>query len=784
MTKEKLLAGSHFRKNKGSSIGIFILMLIASLLLCTSMILFTDTYPTAKKEAERLEGGDGFLYFTSETIDETDPALQSILSENTARYDVSKAIHFSLISVPFGSAELAVQLHIETPDTMAKKEMAKAEIVSEDTSIASDYIYLPYQFTSAGGFSIGDDFDLKIYSETYHLKVRGFLNSVYGGCNNDGLFEMVVPEDIYAKILSQKGDAGESTFIPFELKDGVKVSAFRIRLMNTMKSMDPLADINLATIGSTLSGRSFMSLIIAGSFLAITVIVLIVVILMIVNSISNYVKENMKTIGALKAIGYTGRNIKVSLLLMFLTLALIGSILGILVSYLIAGPVSSVVIAQMGIPYSISFSLISTITALVAVLGVTVLVTLLSLRKINRIQPIVALREGTESHSFRTNPVKLEKSILGLDASLSLKTMIHNKKQNIITFFVMGFLIFLCTIALLMFENFNRNPKLNLLVSETCDGLITFDKDTKAEAEEFLSKQEGVSNIRRSYIDTVYVGEENSLYLEAFDDPGKKGNTDVCYKGRLPAHDNEINISGLFAKNEGYKIGDEITITLGNRSATYLITGFIQTTNNGGGEGIMTEAGYAKLADLSTRSANIYFDTDKDEQIDPVLEACKDKFGEGVTTSANFLDLIEANMITFRGIAALMLAMVISVSVMIILLVLFLLIRSLVFSKRKDYGIYKAIGYTSKSLILQTAGSFMPAIILSVIVFSVVSYFVANPYMQLIMINFGLMKCTFDIPIPGLVVIGAAMILISFLFAVLQARRIKKVEPYQMLVAE
>ncbi|MBR4010263.1 MAG: FtsX-like permease family protein, partial [Clostridiales bacterium] len=102
----------------------------------------------------------------------------------------------------------------------------------------------------------------------------------------------------------------------------------------------------------------------------------------------------------------------------------------------------------------------------------------------------------------------------------------------------------------------------------------------------------------------------------------------------------------------------------------------------------------------------------------------------------------------------------------------------------KDYGIYKAIGYTSKSLILQTAGSFMPTIILSVILFSVVSYFVANPYMQFIMIAFGLMKCTFAIPIPGIIIVGAGMILLSFVFAVLQAKRVKKIEPYQMLIAE
>ena len=784
MTKEFLLAKSHFRKNKGSSIGIFCLMFLSAMLLCLAMILFTDTYPTAKKEAKRLDSGDGLLYVSSQTVDENTPELSELLSENTARMDVYKTLYCRLCSVPFGETSMITDVQLETLDKAAKKTMSRTEIVTEDPFITSDYIYLPYQFKTSGVAEIGDNYNITLFGETYHFTIKGFLNSVYGGCNNCGLFEMAVSEDTYAKLLSQAGENSETTFITYALKENVKPEAFRIKVMNGIKMVDPAADIHMVTIENTLSGRSFMSLIIAGSFLAVTMIVMIVIILMIVNSISNYIKENMKTIGALKAIGYTGKNIKVSMLLMFLALALVASTLGVLCSYLVTTPIANVVIAQMGVPYTVSFSLVSTVSAFAAVILLTFLVTILSLLKINKIQPIVALREGVQSHNFRTNHVPLDKTFLGLNAGLSIKTMLHNKRQNIITFFVMGFLVFLCVIALLMYENFNRNPKVDLMTNETCSGIVGFDKDAKVDGEEYLATLPGVKNIRRSYEGTVYVGEDNSLWVNTYTDPTKKNNKNECYKGRLPSHDNEINVSGLFAKKEGYEIGDEITVTLGDQSFTYLICGLIQTTNNGGSEAVLSEAGYAHICDLASYPVYLYFDTEKDEQIDPVIDACKDKFGEHVITTANFPELIDANMTTFRGIATLMLISVCSISALVILLVLFLLIRSLIFAKRKDYGIYKAIGYTSGNLILQTAGSFMPAIILSVIIYSIVSYFVANPYMNIIMINFGLMKCTFNIPIPGILIIGAAMILLSFVFAVFEARKIRKIEAYQMLVAE
>ena len=104
--------------------------------------------------------------------------------------------------------------------------------------------------------------------------------------------------------------------------------------------------------------------------------------------------------------------------------------------------------------------------------------------------------------------------------------------------------------------------------------------------------------------------------------------------------------------------------------------------------------------------------------------------------------------------------------------------------KKKEYGILKALGYKSKDLILQTAISFMPSIIISVIIFSIVSYFLTNPYMNLIMINFGIMKCNFVIPIGGVIIVGIMLVIISFLFAIFESRRIKKIEPYNLLLAE
>lgn len=145
---------------------------------------------------------------------------------------------------------------------------------------------------------------------------------------------------------------------------------------------------------------------------------------------------------------------------------------------------------------------------------------------------------------------------------------------------------------------------------------------------------------------------------------------------------------------------------------------------------------------------------------------------------------IQGNRTIFRKVAGMMLMLVVIISVIVTALVLYLLMKTLLYNKRKDYGIYKALGYTSGNLILQTALSFMPAIILSVIVFSIISYYTANSYMRIFMGTFGLMKCNFAIPVGGTVMIGLGMILFAFLMAVLLAGRIRKLEAYDMLTQE
>lgn len=783
MEKIKLLTGSHFRKNKATSIGLFLLIILAAMLICASILLFTNVYPTVSREAENLNAGDGFIRLTKDIEGIDDACIGKLMNGDVKEYEAYHSLVYNSTSVPFGSGKVVMHVQVNNSEAFNKK-VGRTEVVEEDTSIESNYIYLPYQFYTSKSNEIGDTYSIELLGKKYDLTVKGFTNNTYFGCNNNGTYEFIVDDQTFDEMAERDAATQEGIVIIYSLKDGVKNSRFAIRFANDLLKYNVNTDVNSVSLTSVISGRTFMSLIIAISFLSISILIFLVIILMLVNCISNYIKENMKTLGALKAIGYTSGNIKASLLMMFGMLGVTGAVIGVALSYAIMPVIAKFAVVQMGVPYTVKFDVIPTLAAFAIVVIYILVVTLLSVRKIRGIDPIIALRDGVAAHNFKKNRIRLDRSALNLNVSLALKTMFGNARQNVITFIVTGVIVFLCVIALLMFENFNRKPKLEMLTFEICGGSVVADYESKEEVYDYLNSRSDLENVRNITNLYLYYGEEDKLWAYILDDVNSLKNKNVVYEGRFPVYDNEVAISGKFAKEYGFATGDEIKLTYGEESYRYVISGLIQTTNNEGKEAFLSTKAAEHMIDFTYMPASYNFDCEDKETAQVIIDDTVEEYGDHILGSVNFWEVIEGSMTTFKSIAALMMYLVCAISAAVILLVLFLLIKSFLYSKRRDFGISKAIGYTSGNLILQTAVSFMPPIILSVIVFTIGSYFAANPYMNLMMSSFGIVKADFKIPFAGVVIIGLGIIAVSFLFAIFEARRIKKIEAYKILVAE
>ena len=307
--------------------------------------------------------------------------------------------------------------------------------------------------------------------------------------------------------------------------------------------------------------------------LMVLIVVLAITMLSIYNNISSYIKENMKTLGILKAIGYTSNNIRMAIILQFSIILASGVILGIFGGYLFVPSISGILIAQSGLPYQVSFDLISTIAPIIIVPLFIYLIILLSLIKVKKIEAVTALKDTGSSYISKYNPIKLSKTKGNINLVIAIKNTFNSLKQNIINFIVIIFVSILLVTSVTFYENFDRNPNVSLVTGEYSDvflGVVEGNYDSDTTYTEYiyneLKKDSRIKNVR--LVDSMALQDENyvNIYVLAEDNLDYYRNKDYVYKGRFPKNENEVVISGKYAKENGYKIGDEINNSLVNNN--------------------------------------------------------------------------------------------------------------------------------------------------------------------------------------------------------------------------
>lgn len=780
--KNILLAKSNLRKNKGLSICIAILILIAAMFICVSGLLLFDYNKNSYKVAEELNTSDISLYSlpynTGDVTTVTERYIDSIIPSNVVDYELRRMLT-TQIPIEFNNGEVTPIINLITKDELNRR-LSKIEIIEEDNNITDNYIYVPYHIHTGGGINIGDTYKIKLPSKTYKFKVKGFINSIYAGSYNLNRYEMMISDEMY-KTIEKENPNMEGFDLYINYKDGVNITKETNKLTNKIY-LDKGVETTSLPLDLTLSSRTFISMIFFVSFLMTAIIIIGIVMLMIFNNVSNYIKENIKSLGVLKAMGYTTNDIKKSLLIQFSILTILGLIVGTIAGYIFMPSITTMLIAQSGIPYTLSFNITATLITIISLPLFVVIIVLISVKKIKKVEPIEALRDGIESHNFKKNHIPLDKSVFSLNTSLSMKNMFKNLKQNIISFITILFLCFLMVVSMAMYQNFSREPNLSLLTFEIVDGVLAVDKSNETKLENDLKHDKDITKVE--YVSNHEIQDKDYTKIQTYimKNPTLLNNKDNCYEGKYPKYDNEIAISGKYAKINNYKIGDEVEFHVGDKKRNYLITGFLQSTNNDGREALLTYDGATKIIDKENLYPTFYFDSKV--KASKIIKKYQDKYGESITATMDFEELIKSQMSTFINVANLMVVVMSIISACIIFLVLYLLMKTLIYTRRYEYGILKALGYKSSDLIKQNVLSFMPTIIIGTIIGTIISYYLTNPYIGLNMRSFGIMKCTMKIPFDLLLVSSLFIIGISFVSAILMSLKIRKVEPCDLLKGE
>ena len=778
MSKNSLLARSNLRKAKGQTVAIIVLVLLASVMMNLWLMLGIDYKANFDRTHDRLNDGHVTLCFADD--DEVIDFLKNKLdnSPDVTEYCVTGSVNNSSSNN---------NVCFEKGEALSRK-VGKFEIVDEGSYTSGIYLPVIFRGNESYQYRIGDEYKISVEDgEKISYTVCGFVNSAMMGSNNCTICGYILTEDKYNELCEKYPDYKTVCF-SIRIKDKFQSRIFEMDLKKALTDKFPNLNISSNAYELLTTTRYVSQNICAAIISAMAFVIILIAVVVISSNVVNYIKENMQNLGAMKAIGYTSRRLVWAQTAQFSEITLLSSIVGISLSYAVFPYIVEMMDAQTGIPYSIRFLPLLCIVTIAAVVVTVALAVYLSARGIKKIEPITALRQGIATHNFKKNHVPLDKTAAPINFALALKTALSGVKQNIAICVTMLVLSLVLVVAGVMYKNVisDVKPMLNMVLGEIADYGVVVDK---SDEEEFVREMQSVSRsderIEKLYqFSQNYVIHEGGVELWArfSDDPSKMNNTRYVIEGRAPKYENEAAVGAKYAKEKGLEIGGEITLSYEGKSFTYLITGYTQLSNSLGEDCLLTNEGFEKIADsyLISNFINLKDGTD----IYEFDEEIRERFGDKILFTDKIQTYVDESLSVYTSLVTAIVAAILVLSVLIVLFVLYLLVRMLLGNKKRDYGILKALGYTTRQLVLQTALSFMPTIVISTAAGIAVSSFVVNPLFTLVLGGIGIVKCTFEVPLPFNVIAGVGLVLIASGAACLLSLRIRNIAPGKLLSGE
>ena len=346
-----LIALSNMRKAKGQTASIIVLILIAASMLNLWLMLSMDYKSNFDRYHDKFNAEHVTL-----AVDGNSDKMQEFLSQTlkddsrTAQYRLDNCMHMTG-SFPYNSGKVNCWLAFLNKEEALTRTIGKAEIVEESNLTSGVYLPMIYK---TDNIAVGKPIDISIGSHKVTYTVCGFFNSIMMGSHNCVITELILTEDKYAE-LERSGYAPQATLCSARLTDKSENLTYESSLKSAVSKQYPNITMVSNCYDIVSQSRYISQMICSGIISAMAFFVLLIAFVVIVSNITNYIQNNMKNLGILKAMGYTSGQLIGSLLLQFSSLTLIAAVIGAGISYSLFPTVNTMMIAQTGIPYAIRF---------------------------------------------------------------------------------------------------------------------------------------------------------------------------------------------------------------------------------------------------------------------------------------------------------------------------------------------------------------------------------------------------------------------------------------------
>lgn len=760
----------NLKKDKGSYISFGIVVLITAIMLNLSFVLLFQVDKAYDKKFDELNTAS--INFTVPKLQNTDALMDDIKALNgVADVECREAVFAEAVVKDFRATDFSMNTLFYNKDEY--RNMNRLDI-KEESEILDNSIYLPLYVASFGEFGLDDEIVYEIGDTKYTFKVSGIAEEMQYGNYGKGLMGAYLPKEVYEKLADEYS---EQTVIEYSVMTNGDINTLQNNISDLLEEKGIVMLTSCDRI-STKDTRTMVCNLIILVLSAFAMIILLVSVFLCKFRISNSIEEDMVNMGVLKALGYTGNMIIAGVVLPYLMVTLLASLLGVAVSYAVLPSLGELLTLQAGFSFSLAFD-IKGLICVVAILAVIVaFFTYTAAKRIRKLQPINAIRGNGEGKSVKKNYFPLDETNGKSKFLLVLKQTFSNGKQNVLLFGVSFVLTILVAFASTMFYNVIIEPDnfISTLSEEMPQIIVSPNEQYEETVSDELKINSEIKSVLKYTVGTVNI-EDMPVTIFACEDFSRVSN-DLCYLGENPDEKDEIALGSAF---EGkYNIGDKIEIQNGDITRSYEVTGFVQSVNYQGNVCEFTLGGYEELnSEKLVPTLYVYLKNTADTV--KIVEEIEDNYGDKIISVMNYQKMTETTQETYSGITSIIVVVIFILTILIVLFVLYIVIKTLLVQRKQELGIYKAIGYSNKQLMVQMIGSFLPSSVTAVLLSSVLGLIYVPQINQFIFQTIGAMKNNMEVSFAFLMIFAFVQITANLIISILLTKPIKKISAYALI---
>lgn len=742
MTKTEALVLHNLKKAKGQYLSFALIICLTAFIINIALVLAFQTFGAYDELFSRLDTADiNVLIPQFQDDDEILKGLEEISGVATA--EKHNGIFVTATVREFADSDFDMNtVFYDLDEARTLNQFTVSEYLKKDEGTA----YIPIFMKELGGFQEGGSITYSIGDTDYTYEIGGIVTEMQYGNYGTGLIGGYLPAAAYEKLADAQS---ERTVAEYSIRANDGADLLQIKKDITEYLSDKgITALNVNDRVAAKQTRTMVCTLLIIIFLALAAIILAVSIFLSSFRIRSTIEDELAQMGVLKAVGYTGNMIICSAVLPYMLTGFAATLIGAVLSYTVLPGVAAILAIQSGFLYSPVFDMAALLIVVIVPTAVIFLFAYLSARKIHKLEPIDAIRGVTGKGGTGQN-ILLSALSVGIMVLLSFAgTLLYNVSVKP--------------------DNF-----MNTLSEETPSVIFTVQNDKMTELETLLRDDDRIDLILEYAAVSVSYA-DGSLTGFVCEDFGKVTNN-ICYEGRSPSAEDEIAVGN--ALSEDYPLGSRIEITSSDKEAEFVVTGYIQSVNNGGKVCQLTQEGYEKIGE-KTNTLNIYL---QDTNAEAFIAEYEDAHDELIASSVNYEQLSENGQKMYAGIVSAVAAALFIISVLMVLLVLYVIIHSMISRRRQEFGIYKAIGYTSRQLTIMTVSRFIPVVALSAVLSAIAGIWYLPVLNQTIFSQIGAIKNHFEVSVWILLAFAFIFTATAFLISVLLAAPIKKITVYSLL---